>query len=255
MVPDRKLYTKSNLNFFKLWNYKVLANSKFTAKFLQKWMGKRVEVIYPYLSSDILNLKADFEKKKEGIVSIGRFFKQLHAKKQDIIIKWFKKIKQEEEAINNIELFLVGRLKEEDRLFFKNVLRESEGRKDVFVQINVARDEILTLLAKFKYYWHFAGLGEDNTPEKQEHLGISILEAMAAGCIVFAYRGGGPVEIIKEGETGFLFEDYLELKEKFLKVYNDKDLQKRISFNAQKFVRQNFAYQVFARRVAEVFEI
>lgn len=42
---------------------------------------------------------------------------------------------------------------------------------------------------------------------QEEDFGITPLESMASGRPVIAYRGGGAVETIKEGETGVFFDD------------------------------------------------
>lgn len=41
----------------------------------------------------------------------------------------------------------------------------------------------------------------------EEDFGIAIVEAQAAGCPVIAYRGGGAIETILEGETGLFFAE------------------------------------------------
>ena len=40
----------------------------------------------------------------------------------------------------------------------------------------------------------------------EEDFGIAIVEAQAAGCPVLAYKGGGALETVIEGETGLLFD-------------------------------------------------
>ena len=42
---------------------------------------------------------------------------------------------------------------------------------------------------------------------QEEDFGISAVEAMSAGRPVIAYRGGGALEIIEEGETGIFFDE------------------------------------------------
>jgi glycosyltransferase involved in cell wall biosynthesis len=41
----------------------------------------------------------------------------------------------------------------------------------------------------------------------EEDFGIAIVEAQAAGCPVIAYRGGGALETVLEGETGLFFAE------------------------------------------------
>ncbi len=251
MVPNKKLY-KGFFNRIKLFNWKIVANSKFTAGYISKILKKQVYVLYPALNSDVLNLEVDFSKKEDFILNIGRFFKQLHSKKQDILIKSFIKIKQKNKLLNKFELILVGGLKNEDKDYFESLKKMIKGRNDIKIYKNLSRKDVLELLRKTKFYWHFAGYGESE-PYKMEHLGISILEAMAAGAIVFSYRAGGPIELIKEGKNGFLFKNLLELEDKFLKVIKNRPLQKRIFENARFFAKQKFSFKKFKERVKEVF--
>jgi glycosyltransferase involved in cell wall biosynthesis len=44
------------------------------------------------------------------------------------------------------------------------------------------------------------------TPSKTETLGLVLMEAMAAGCVVVACRAGGVPDAVEDGVTGFLFE-------------------------------------------------
>jgi len=41
----------------------------------------------------------------------------------------------------------------------------------------------------------------------EEDFGIAIVEAQAAGCPVIAYKGGGALETVSEGETGLFFQE------------------------------------------------
>ena len=62
-------------------------------------------------------------------------------------------------------------------------------------------------------YWHGTGLGADpeTEPEKFEHFGISVVEAMAAGCLPLVLAGGGPAEIVTSGYDGWTFKTLDEL--------------------------------------------
>src|SRR5690606_2667462 len=87
---------------------------------------------------------------------------------------------------------------------------------NIHFHTNISYSEILAWYKRAEYYWHFAGydIDQEEHPERTEHLGITPLEAMASGCLTFAYRAGGPSEIIQDNETGFLFRTQEELFEK-----------------------------------------
>lgn len=40
-----------------------------------------------------------------------------------------------------------------------------------------------------------------------EDFGIAMFEAQAAGCPVIAYRQGGAAQIVRDGETGLLYQE------------------------------------------------
>jgi glycosyltransferase involved in cell wall biosynthesis len=86
-------------------------------------------------------------------------------------------------------------------------LRRLANGLPVFFYVNVAPDDLIGLYQKAEIYWHGTGLGADleQEPEKAEHFGISLVEAMSAACVVFAYGSGGPCEIITDGVDGFLY--------------------------------------------------
>ena len=52
---------------------------------------------------------------------------------------------------------------------------------------------------------------DSTTAAQAEHFGIALVEAMAAGCVCFAYARGGHLEIIEHGVSGFLWKTEREL--------------------------------------------
>lgn len=69
------------------------------------------------------------------------------------------------------------------------------------------------MLGQTSIYWHAAGLGEDaeRHPEKFEHFGIALVEAMAAGAAPVVHGAAGPGEIVRPGIDGFHWNDRAEL--------------------------------------------
>ncbi len=63
-------------------------------------------------------------------------------------------------------------------------------------------------------------------PSKEESFGMVLLEAMYARKAVIGSNIGGIPDIIVDGQTGYIFEcdNHIDLAEKILKVYEDRDL-------------------------------
>lgn len=253
MVPNKKLYANSIINKLKILNVKFISNSKFTQNCLSKW-GIKSEVIYPYIDQGYLDFEINNTKKEKIILSVGRFFKHLHAKKHDIIINAFKEMKKKNESLKDFKLILAGGLKQEDQEYLNNLKELIGNDTSISLKTNIPHKELAELYKKSMIYWHFAGYGIDEmvNPELVEHLGITPLEAMATGCIAFCYEAGGPKEIIKDGINGFLFNNLNELENKTLAIIKNEDFRKKVQNSAKKFVKDNFNYSVFKERVNEV---
>ncbi len=84
-----------------------------------------------------------------------------------------------------------------------------------------------------------------NTPKWNEAYGNVVVEAMACGVPVVAYKKGGPSEIIKHGETGFLVKpnDKKNLVE-YLKIIH-KINRKR----CREWVETNASSRIFSNKV------
>lgn len=254
MVPNKALYRMNWLNKIKLLNYSFITNSFFTQKRLAEW-GINAEIIYPYIENHLLNLDSTSLKKESIILSVGRFFPHLHSKRQDVLIKFFLKAQAQHPQFSSYKLVFAGGLMPSDQDYFNSLIQLAEGSKSIVFYPNIDSNKLKTLYKKSQFYWHAAGYGVDQLkhPELVEHLGITPLEAMSAGCISFCYKAGGPIELIKDGVNGFLFKNFDDLIKKMLIVMPDKNLQTAIKSNAKTFLKLNFSYDVFKHRVNEVF--
>jgi glycosyltransferase involved in cell wall biosynthesis len=249
MVPDKKLYNLNLLNRAKLWNYKFISNSPFTTKWLQKWDIKPT-TITPYINDQLF---VDNKIKKEKIIlSVGRFYPQLHSKNHEMIINAFKKLKMVKE-FSSYRLVLAGGLKNEDKSYLIKLKELAKDDPTIIFKTNISHDELYKLYKLSNYFWHFTGYGVDENinPEKVEHLGITPLEAMASGCLTFCYKAGGPEMLIKNNENGFLFSNIDGLINQMIKTISNRTLTEKIINNQKKFVKENFSYQVFSIKVKD----
>ena len=64
-------------------------------------------------------------------------------------------------------------------------------------------------------YWHAAGVGVDELlqPHLCEHFGITVVEAMSAGCVPLVYQLGGPAATVQHQVTGYVYANQDELVE------------------------------------------
>lgn len=252
MYPKKDLYQRSIINKIKTLNYQFIANSHYTNSWLKQW-DITAQVLYPYLDSEFL--KADRSLVKEKIIlSVGRFFPHLHSKNQDIIIKTFQQLRTEIPQLKDFKLVLIGSLKAEDKNYFESLHELAQNDPSILLKPNISFNDLINFYKKSLLYWHFAGYNVDDNeaPELVEHLGITPLEAMAFQCVVFCYNVGGPKELVKNGENGFLFNSIDELKKQVILITENVRQQKVMQRNAQEFVSNNFNYEVFKMRVHQL---
>lgn len=242
--PFTNVNGKSALNKLKLSRFQaVICNSKFTKKYIDQEYGIDAEVIYPPVQIE----KFSSEKKKNLIISVGRFTKDpVFNKKQIEMVNFFKKISS---GLSGWRLVLPGGVLAQDKKYFKQVESKAQGLPiDLFA--NISFNKLKNYYGQAKIYWHAAGFGENerNNPAAMEHFGISTVEAMASGCVPIAFDGGGQRETVDHGRDGFLWKEEKELIDYTLKLVNDEKLRKKMSDEAikksKKFSREKFCQKI-----------
>lgn len=252
MVPNKKLYLSSFANKIKTFNYKYISNSEFTRSYLQS-LGIESKVWYPPLTSSFLSIKPGELKKEPLILSVGRFFAHLHSKRHDVAIDAFKKL-QKDVHFKNYKLYIVGGLKNEDEGYYQMLQKKAADNRSIVFKPNISSSDLLDLYKRSSVYWHCAGFDQDETlnPDKVEHLGVSPIEAMAAGAIPFCYNAGGPKELISDDKNGYLFHTIDELILKTKKVVSDEKKQKLLRANGHTFIENNFSASAFEKRMSQI---
>lgn len=171
------------LSYLRLWDEAAaarpdcyLANSHFVARRISKYYRRSSTVIYPPVKvSDFFAA----EKIDDYFLLVARF---LPYKKTDLAIETFNRL--------GWPLKIIGDGPENKKL------RRLAGKNIEFV--GLVSDEKLR-----DYYARCRAL----IFPQEEDFGIVAVEAMAAGRPVVAYRAGGALEIIKEGENGVFFDE------------------------------------------------
>ncbi len=84
-----------------------------------------------------------------------------------------------------------------------------------------------------------------NTPKWNEAYGNVVVEALACGVPVVAYKRGGPGEIIEHGQTGYLVDP----NDKETLVSYVRIIEKVKRKNCRKWVEKNASTDIFAKKV------
>ena len=85
-----------------------------------------------------------------------------------------------------------------------------------------------------------------------EGLGRVTAEAMLYGCPVIARAVGGTLDLIMDGETGYLFNTEAECEKLLYKVSSSS--QERIILNAQNFVNEHLSREAYGPKIMEVYQ-
>lgn len=186
------------LNRIKLMNWQIKnANSIFTKSIVEKHWRTDIQYVH-YPKVDYKKLQSDNLAEKEMIIlSVGRFFRQLHSKRQDIVITAFRQFMEKYPKLSNKwRLVCIGSI--EDKSYVDEVKKSAEGLPVEFY-FSLNREQLEGWYKRSRFFWHAAGFGlnENEQPERVEHFGISVIEAMAAGAIPLVVGAGGPKEILR----------------------------------------------------------
>lgn len=243
-MPFKDVNGKTLLNRMKLLRInKIICNSRFTKKNIDKEYGVKSIVIYPPV--DIKKIKP--KKKENMIISIGRFSQLSQAKKQDILVRAFQKLY--DSGIREWKLVFAGGVEVGVDDYVAKLREKSKGYPIKIIE-SPSWKEIKDLYARAKIFWSASGYGVDQKkePKRVEHFGITVVEAMAGGAVSFAFLAGGHQEIVVDGENGYLWKNVKTLMKKTYKLIEDEKLLKRLSRRAredsEKYDYTNFEAQV-----------
>jgi glycosyltransferase involved in cell wall biosynthesis len=230
-----------------LESYQVIAaNSAYTARWVKDLWGRTATVLAPPV-----RLRAPGAK-RPIILALGRFFPNIsgHSKKQLELVQAFRLAC--EQGLDGWELHLVGGCSNAERGYVETV-RKAAVDLPVRFHVNARGEDLTELFASASVFWHGAGLGEDlhRDPDRFEHFGISVVEAMSAGAVPVVYEHGGPAAIVGETGCGVLYATIEELASRTLELVADPAALARLSEAAMQRASE-FAFDRFADRVEEL---
>lgn len=220
----------------------VVANSGFTRTWITRLWGRDSVVAEPPVTLRTPGPKA------RRILSVGRFFApgRGHSKKQLALVQAFRQLV--DEGLEGWELHLVGGCAPEDRSYLEDV-RSAAAGAPVVLHVGASGAELDELYGSASIYWHATGVGEDldADPERAEHFGITVVEAMSAGAVPIVFSVGGPADAITDGVDGLTFVDIDGLVSATSALIGDRERRDRMAQAAIVSARR-YGPEAFAAR-------
>lgn len=197
---------------------------------ISQFIKKRIEKYYQRIPETVIYSPAEVDKffiSKEiddyfAVVSRPRYYKRI-----DLIIDAFNNLR--------IPIKIIGMSKQEGKALFPKIKNNIE-----FLGYVSDKD-------KAKYLSHAKAF----IHPQEEDFGITAVESMASGRPVIAYRSGGALETVVEGETGVFFDDqnWQSLADAVLRFDEKQFNPEKIRQHAQKF-----STEIFKKEITELVE-
>lgn len=214
--PHHEVSGHNIKNLIKSKFYTFLANSYFTKSVIDQEYWVESLVLYPPIRTVDFKVGPKFKQ----ILYVGRFSNLAQVKGHEILIQSFKKICKQTPGW---KLVLAGNtnIGSTDESFAR--LKSLADNFPIEFVINPDLTDLKKLYSRASIFWSASGYGIDEKlhPEKVEHFGMTVVEAMSAGCVPIIVRLGGHPEIVTNSEDGFLWDDPSMLEKLTLDLIND----------------------------------
>lgn len=179
------------------------------------------------------------QKKKVEIIWVARFIKWKHP---EVVIKLAKELRKENVEFK-IKMLGTGKLIEK--------IKREVTKNDLSGQIEIVGQ---VPSSKVKDYMEEADIFI-GTSDSQEGWGVVVNEAMNAGCAIVANRRMGSVPIlIKDGENGYTYDKYPDLKEKVEYLIKNAEARSKLGKNAYLYITQKWTSTIAANNLIKLFE-
>jgi glycosyltransferase involved in cell wall biosynthesis len=210
-----------------------LLNMEESSKIFIKPMGTNIKFIDKKINN----------KKEFNVLFIGRFVEK---KGLEYLIKAISEVKKE---YSEIKLLVAGAGPLEEKI--KNMVKELNLEDTVKFLGWVEREKIQEVFELSDVLVVPSIVTEEGDTEGMPTV---ILEAMAAGVPVIATCVGGISYFVKNYENGILIEEKnpLQIKEKILELYKNKELREKIIKSAKEFA-QDFTFDKIAEFYISLF--
>lgn len=240
-----KLFWQRHIRYRKNKNLYILLANAYGAKdfnMLGLYKNKTYKWGY-FVETNKYNIDELIDKKEQNekieIVWVARFINWKHP---EIVLKLARNLKEQNYNFH-IKMLGAGVLEKKIR---ENIVKQ--GLTDVVEVVGQVPSD------KVKDYMEQANIFI-GTSDSREGWGAVINESMNAGCAIVANRKMGSVPyLLKNEESGLIYNSYSEFEEKVKRVINDKDLRRKLGKNAYKVITEDWTSEVATENLLKLFE-
>jgi glycosyltransferase involved in cell wall biosynthesis len=227
---------------------RVVCQSQYVRTWVERLWHRDALVVSPPI--DVPDEQPDWPRKRNAILTVGRFFAGGHNKRHDLMVRAFTELC--DDGLRDWELHVAGSVHlttDADVQYLEGVRRLASGYP-VFLHEDASRNEVMRLYKEASIYWHSAGYGVDaeSRPADLEHFGMTTVEAMAQGAVPVVIAQGGQLEVVDDRDTGYLWKDPDELKARTLALVANKALRREMGERARqaswRFSRARFVEEM-----------
>lgn len=212
----------------------TLVNSFFMRDLVKEVYGISGEVVYPAAQIYSEDLKPKpWDERASRFVTISRIAPDKNLLN---VIDDFSALQRE---FPDAEFVILGA---SDDSGYESLITLKAKERNVRLRIekSLTDAELRTFLANTKYYIH---------ARVNEHFGIAVVEALAAGCLVMVHDSGGPREIVERAELRF--KDADDLVKKVTRL-NEEPLLRSQVMTASQSGLDRFTLQAFYSRLDSI---
>jgi alpha-1,2-mannosyltransferase len=206
----------------------LLSVSDFTRGFVAKMWGRTSRTVYPPCPVDAYSEFGRVQSRENLVITVGRIVPE----------KRFHLFVELARLVPKTRFVIIGSLPDQASRYYELLTRTSpQNVRFVLSPLRRAKE----LLGRAMAYVHCA---------ENEHFGITIVEAMAAGCVPIVHDSGGPREIVVDN-VGFRWRDLPEAARHITSLADNDQLRRRLSEAASARSKQ-FRPEVFESELVTV---
>jgi glycosyltransferase involved in cell wall biosynthesis len=218
----------------------LLTNSKFMQKIIQDVLRRKSIVVYPPVGVETFS--RCYRPRKNGclVAVVASYTPKRHLDQVPVIAKNSRFAKFV--VMGKADEYSLPTLKR-----LKYLVKDLHVENKIRFLTNVPFSELAHMLSDAKLYLHVM---------HNDHFGISVVEAMASGCVPIVHRSGGPwLDILdsQQGAYGYSYSNAEEAASIIDTLITDEDLRSKIASRAS-YRAKRFDRSVFMNKMVEVVE-